>query len=309
MGETYYEILEVDSDATRAEITAAYRERVLETHPDHNDAPDAATQFARVSRARAVLTDGDERARYDRFGHDAYERLGRYSSDSSETGDSSETRNTRTSRQPKTTDSTEKTTESNGARGTRGASDGTRSRTGSTHGSGTTSQRKAGSQRARRRTKRRGEFTRDATEVGSAARPPPENEATERSAGGFRYTVHDWDGEVSLEWEGRPIDRATMLTIGGCWLLYPLFVASSVTEVFPLAANVVLAVCTGVLVVYLLTRPRLATVLFGSWSLFFPIGLLQLPGVSVISVPGLIALGAVWIPFGYALAFWWALRP
>ncbi|SEH10842.1 DnaJ domain-containing protein [Natronorubrum sediminis] len=303
MGETYYEVLEVESDATRAEITAAYRKRVLETHPDHNDAPDAATQFSRVSRARSVLTDGDERARYDRLGHDAYERLGRYSSDSSETGDS------RTSRQPKTTDSTEKTTKSNGARGTRGASDGTRSRTGSTHGSGTTSQRKAGSQRARRRTKRRGQFTRDATEVGAAGRPPPENEATERSAGGFRYTVHDWDGEATLEWEGRPIDRATALTMAGCWLLYPLFVASSVTSMFPLAVNAVLAVCTGILVAYLLTRPRLATVLFGSWTLLFPFGLLQLPGVSVISVTGLIALGSVWIPFGYALAFWWALRP
>lgn len=300
MGETYYEILEVDSDATQAEITAAYRERVLESHPDHNDAPDAATQFARVSRARAVLTDGDERARYDRLGHEAYERLGRYSRDSSETGDSG------TRSGAKTTDS-KKRTESANARGARGAADGTRARAGSARDAGTTSQATAGSHRARRRARRRRHSAREA--AGGTSQPPPENETEESSVGGFRYTVHDWDGEITLEWEGHPIDRATMLTIDGCWLLYPLFVASSVTAIFPLAANAVLAVCTGVLVAYLLTRPRLATLLFGSWSLLFPFGLLQMPGASVISVPGLIALGAVWIPFGYALAFWWALRP
>ncbi|MFC6769798.1 DnaJ domain-containing protein, partial [Natrinema soli] len=77
MGESYYEILEIDPGATRAEIESSYRERVLETHPDHSDDPDAAKRFQRVTTAKSVLTDGTERARYDRLGHDAYVSLAR----------------------------------------------------------------------------------------------------------------------------------------------------------------------------------------------------------------------------------------
>jgi len=75
MGETYYDVLGVDPDASRGEITAAYRERVLETHPDRSDDPDAAATFDLVTTARDVLVDADERARYDRLGHEAYQRL------------------------------------------------------------------------------------------------------------------------------------------------------------------------------------------------------------------------------------------
>ncbi len=72
MGDTYYDVLGVDPDATRDEIESAYRDRVLETHPDHSDDPDAAERFQRVMTAKSVLTDETERARYDRLGHEAY---------------------------------------------------------------------------------------------------------------------------------------------------------------------------------------------------------------------------------------------
>lgn len=89
MGETYYEVLGVDPDATREELTAAYRERALETHPDHNDAPDAADRFKLVTEAETVLSDAAERARYDRLGHDAYVRLSAMGSPRSASADSS----------------------------------------------------------------------------------------------------------------------------------------------------------------------------------------------------------------------------
>ncbi|WP_255149900.1 DnaJ domain-containing protein [Halorarius halobius] len=72
MGESYYELLGVSPDASRADIEAAFRERAKETHPDRSDAPDAAERFQAVRRAREVLTDPDERARYDRLGHAAF---------------------------------------------------------------------------------------------------------------------------------------------------------------------------------------------------------------------------------------------
>ena len=72
MAETYYDVLGIAADASHAEITAAYRERVLETHPDRNDDPDAVDQFKLVTTAEEVLTDETKRARYDRLGHDGY---------------------------------------------------------------------------------------------------------------------------------------------------------------------------------------------------------------------------------------------
>ena len=75
MDRTYYEVLGVSSDASQSEITEAYRERVLETHPDRNDDPDSTDELILVTEAEDVLSDERERSRYDRLGHEAYVRL------------------------------------------------------------------------------------------------------------------------------------------------------------------------------------------------------------------------------------------
>jgi curved DNA-binding protein CbpA len=72
MGETFYTALGVDDDADTETIHRAYRELVKETHPDVSDDPDAPERFKRLTTAREVLVDGDERARYDRLGHSKY---------------------------------------------------------------------------------------------------------------------------------------------------------------------------------------------------------------------------------------------
>jgi hypothetical protein len=61
-----YEELGVAPDASRDEIAAAYRARAKALHPDTRPAEaDAADRFARVGAAYRVLSDPDERARYD----------------------------------------------------------------------------------------------------------------------------------------------------------------------------------------------------------------------------------------------------
>lgn len=61
-----YEALGVARDASREEIAAAYRARAKELHPDTRPTDlDAADRFARVGAAYRVLSDPDERARYD----------------------------------------------------------------------------------------------------------------------------------------------------------------------------------------------------------------------------------------------------
>ncbi len=74
MGETLYTTLGVDADADVAAIRRAYREQVKERHPDVSDEPGAPREFKRLTTARDVLTDEDERDRYDRLGHDVYVR-------------------------------------------------------------------------------------------------------------------------------------------------------------------------------------------------------------------------------------------
>ncbi|WP_331233043.1 DnaJ domain-containing protein [Natronorarus salvus] len=73
----FYEVLDVDPDASRRRIRRAYREKVKEYHPDVNDDSRARAQFTTLKRAEEVLTDGTERRAYDRLGHERYvaERL------------------------------------------------------------------------------------------------------------------------------------------------------------------------------------------------------------------------------------------
>jgi molecular chaperone DnaJ len=68
MAADYYELLGVPRTANADELKKAYRKRARELHPDTNPDPAAAEQFKLVSTAYAVLSDADQRGRYDRFG-------------------------------------------------------------------------------------------------------------------------------------------------------------------------------------------------------------------------------------------------
>jgi molecular chaperone DnaJ len=67
----YYEILTVSRTATAEEIKSAYRKAALKWHPDRNpkDKETAEEKFREATEAYSVLSDGQKRAAYDRFGH------------------------------------------------------------------------------------------------------------------------------------------------------------------------------------------------------------------------------------------------
>ncbi len=65
----YYELLGVPHTATADEIKKAYRQRAREFHPDTNPGDSAAAeQFKKIAQAYQVLSDDQQRARYDRYG-------------------------------------------------------------------------------------------------------------------------------------------------------------------------------------------------------------------------------------------------
>ena len=65
----YYETLGLSRDASDADLKKAYRKLARQYHPDVNKEPGAEEMFKDLSEAYAVLSDPQQRAAYDRFGH------------------------------------------------------------------------------------------------------------------------------------------------------------------------------------------------------------------------------------------------
>ena len=66
----YYDVLEVARTATDQELKSAYRRLAMRYHPDKNPGDTAAEEkFKEAAEAYTVLSDSEQRKRYDRFGH------------------------------------------------------------------------------------------------------------------------------------------------------------------------------------------------------------------------------------------------
>lgn len=70
----YYEVLGVDKNADEATIKKAYRVLAKKYHPDVNPGDaEAEKKFKEASEAYAVLSDPEKKAKYDQFGHAAFD--------------------------------------------------------------------------------------------------------------------------------------------------------------------------------------------------------------------------------------------
>ena len=63
MSENYYDILNIEKDASNDDIKKAYRKLALKTHPDKNGGDD--TMFKTINMAYETLSDPDKRHVYD----------------------------------------------------------------------------------------------------------------------------------------------------------------------------------------------------------------------------------------------------
>src|SRR5210317_787133 len=74
MKEDYYDILGISKSASAAEIKKAYRKKAIEFHPDKNpDDKTAEAKFKKAAEAYEVLGNEEKRAKYDQYGHAAFE--------------------------------------------------------------------------------------------------------------------------------------------------------------------------------------------------------------------------------------------
>ena len=66
----YYEVLGLDRNASSDDIKRAFRSLARKFHPDKNpDDPDSESKFKEVQEAYAILSNPDEKSKYDRYGH------------------------------------------------------------------------------------------------------------------------------------------------------------------------------------------------------------------------------------------------
>jgi DnaJ-class molecular chaperone len=71
MPRDYYEVLGVARGASEADVKRAFRRLARELHPDVNaHDPQAEEKFKEAAEAYEVLSDGERRQVYDRFGHE-----------------------------------------------------------------------------------------------------------------------------------------------------------------------------------------------------------------------------------------------
>ncbi len=79
MKKDFYEILGISKGADAAEIKKAYRRKALEHHPDKNpDDKSAEEKFKVAAEAYEVLSDPNKKAKYDQYGHQAFDGSGGY---------------------------------------------------------------------------------------------------------------------------------------------------------------------------------------------------------------------------------------
>jgi DnaJ family protein A protein 2 len=70
---TFYDLLDISTDATEKEIKKAYRKKAMKHHPDKGGDPE---EFKKISKAYQVLSDSNKRKQYDQFGEEGIQGLG-----------------------------------------------------------------------------------------------------------------------------------------------------------------------------------------------------------------------------------------
>jgi len=319
MANDFYDVLDVTADATQDEITAAYREKVKEYHPDQSDRDDASERFQAVVDAEEVLGDEAERERYDRLGHETYvgeggtRRRQRTGDDLDfdgfdwdvDRGDTSdgwwESHHARQRRRRQTAEwewvgdsagtasaggmgSTGSTSGMGGAAGMGGVGGTSATTAGGTTGSGRASTADGTTGRGSTSTKGSG-FDRHG------------------QSGDGSYTVNDWETEPQSRGLSIPsITQDTVFLIVVSMLLYPLLLVSTITGLF----FATIRIATGVLLIatagYLLTIPGIGVIVFGGLSVLVPGALFATGMLEPLTMRVVVGVMLVWIPLGYAVA-------
>jgi molecular chaperone DnaJ len=327
MTETFYDLLDVSADASTAEIESAYREAIKQVHPDVSDDVDASERTKRLNRAKRVLTDEAERARYDRVGHEAYVNDGPGTDGTDGPGtdrtdgpgtDGTDGPGTDRTDGPRptgaaTADATARDADGNSRQSARARAEpewtaGSADATGPSRGSRGPSWQSQGG-----------------TATGSDGVDSP-SARRQAAAGGTDGPNVDWSWNAwgrTRSWAVReggatsdglhpgrlfPPEQSFVL-LASTFLLYPIFVFTILFPAFPLVVRATVAVCTLLMFAYLLSIPEVAVLVYGVWSFLVPVVVFLVPGLSILSLAGVVGLSVTWIPLGLSVLTLSVVRP
>ncbi|KAL6052420.1 DnaJ subfamily C member 12 [Balamuthia mandrillaris] len=65
--DSYYQVLGCDPNSSKSQIVAEYKARVKDLHPDKQPAGSDPAPFLRITKAYQVLSDEEERKKYDKY--------------------------------------------------------------------------------------------------------------------------------------------------------------------------------------------------------------------------------------------------
>ena len=304
MTQTFYDVLDVSTDASTAEIRTAYRERLKESHPDLSDDDDANEATKRIIRARDVLTDETERERYDSVGHAQYVGDSDAAVDEGDVSDA-----VAAARRAGWSDGgaagREEDRTSSHAGGRRRARQ--RRRRERAARERVSDERSGGSADGATRTGRASTGT---TNTGTTSTDGGSATAGSNGVGGVSASARSWNGSdgYSVRQRHRTASKRRRLIPTGksltllavAFVLYPLMLFSALFPPFPLVVNVVVGLCTIFLVGYLQSRPEVGVAVFGSWSLLTPVVFVAL-GVPLTGLVGIVGLTGTWLPLGLSV--------
>jgi len=338
MTETFYDRLGVAPDATTEEIETAYRAAIKEVHPDVSDAADASERTKRLNRAKRVLTDEEERARYDRVGHAAYtddgpspstpdgsattDRSGDERTDPSTSGRRSSGRRSRhrSRRRARSSDRERRRRDARNATDDgRGANGDDERVSGGTGGPSETNASAGASGATRSRTDSRGPSWQSGS-VGQSRSARRQAAASGPDGPNVDWSWNSWNPREA--WAVRqgeatrglhparlfPTGQSLVLVVSTIFC-YPFFVGSVLFPPFPLVARLTVLLCTLFMFAYLLSIPEVAILVYGFWSVVGTLGLLLWPGVSLLSLLGVVVVTATWVPLGLSVLTFEILRP
>jgi len=333
MAETFYDVLGVSPDATTEEIETAYRERIKETHPDVSDDEDASERVQKVIEAKEVLTDDDERTEYDELGHASYVR-------DNVDADWTDVVDVDTATTAAETDERPREEPGPGA-GAESVHEGTWADTGANtddDGAATGSDDSTGADTTAEGGPAGGQSAsaaaRDTTATGEAGPTNSDVDSGHRRAGGNlseeekrrRSTATNvgetvgWaagvdgshavrNGTARSRIRKTPLfpPQQSMVLLVSTFVIYPSLVFSSLTTIFPLPVNLIVATCTLLMVGYLVSMPDAGVTVFGAWSLLATLGFVVF-SVNPLSIFGIVVVCVTYVPLLLTLVVYSVLQ-
>jgi len=276
MDGSYYSLLGVSPDATREEIKVAYRNRLKETHPDVNDSADASERTQELLKAKQVLTDPDERERYDSLGHAAYMARdeGTEGPNPSKTASDTATQHTSTTTEEK---SKQKDQQADNRQ------------------SQTTTETVGGSASW---------YNRSDGHVGTPQWTEGGSDEWNPWTVNGSYAVRRSDNTF----QSIIFSSKSLVLLAATFVVYPALIFGALFPAFPLPVRLLIGLCAVFVVAFLQSIPEVGIFVFGTWSIILPVVLLSMP-ISFVSPVGITILLAVLFPLGLSILTRVVIRP